>query len=805
MSKMRRSFRVNPQEVEAETKYVLDACLNRIHISNSTPASELLAPQVPVTELSNFLQTLREQYYDATESSEPEGKHNMDDMAKMRGLPSNIKQAYAAGVLWLHLRRRAIPLIPYEMFARMTTLALELEPLDDIEDAYTDAYANAVDDALLLDDLRKLILLSPVENRRNIFLVLQYIHNTRRATPQLNSLEAIASVGPILGKPKDTTFMSIRHRRELGLARLIMSALLDNLAELEDVWMSSEPPTKIKAGTKYAGDQSRVRAASCSSTLSPSVTSSSNSSGRPRMGSISKSLESVAEITTKETPRKSLSIVTVDDKIFSTPEQPDFANIARDENIHPAMDVTTKIVNDSVHRVCLGDISWLRFAKVSAASVASPVPLASKPGSLRSPMSNSDTRWRTAMETLDLNSNGGMPICNNQQKSFRRDHLMTSNQDSRDSSNATRCVKGTQHPCGANGGSSSDTDECDRAEDSAMQQEQKQQRQKSRQSDSGLDMPARLPEPRVNRSASEGQIQTQQNVKNASRKLVEGRLERAFEKAHKTSSSSTAGANSSALRMSPEKVAAAASAITSGPETSPSPEQGSGNQNQASGDKNNGPGNDNNNDSSSVDSQRSSHTFNSNNRCGTSDEERETVTTDTLRVRLETDKRALKTRLKKFDEEFAQVHGRKPSRLEKEPIRHLYEEYNMLKRRISELAASSTIESVNSSVQQSRSGSDNSMDASGSSRSFQGKTQRAASLQALSIEKRNLQAQLREFERRFEQDNNRRIRCAADITGLEREYRRYKELKEILSQYGHETSSPSSSRSPRLATEITHN
>tara|TARA_B110000971_G_C19780602_1_gene395111 strand:- start:229 stop:564 length:336 start_codon:yes stop_codon:yes gene_type:complete len=42
-------------------------------------------------------------------------------------------------------------------------------------------------------------------------------------------------------------------------------------------------------------------------------------------------------------------------------------------------------------------------------------------------------------------------------------------------------------------------------------------------------------------------------------------------------------------------------------------------------------------------------------------------------------KRLLKSQLKKFDQDFMREKGRMPHKAEKEPIRHLYEQYNALK------------------------------------------------------------------------------------------------------------------------------
>ncbi|GBG34079.1 Hypothetical Protein FCC1311_103022 [Hondaea fermentalgiana] len=696
----RSPFRVDAAAVEAETSFVVEACLARIEMPAKAPASDLLAPQVPVTEVAELLSDL---LYSRDDRNADEGKNDAT-----RGLPRVLEPAFAAGVLWLHLRRRQLPLFPFDVFQRMTVLALDLEPLEDLEDAYTDAYADAVREALTLADLRDLVMRLAVDNRHNLHRVLHFVAVAMQKAPKLTSLEAMSSVGPILAKPRDTTFMSIRHRRELGLARHIMSALLDHLDDLDDAWTSDEAPLDpAKADTLKTSTESpaplltsspglqqnkRKAAAGPAGSLSPSTGSRGE-----RKGSVSKTLEAVAT-EAQAASRRPLSIVTVDEKIFPAPEQPKLAISVRDESSHINLEQANKLIDETVHRLCLGETSWMRFVRVPAASMASPVPLASK----------SIVKLGSPESTFELKK----------RNSGKAAHLAMSQPQS-------------EQGVTENGPSRRDPDALDRAES----------------------VPSRLPDPIISKSASEGRLEhanQRMTSKNSTEPASSGRGNNGNQDEEKQRNRAN---ESIEERNARNGVRGRAKSEGSGRSADDAEERDA--------------------------------------------EERETVTPGALRARLEGDKRALKARLKRFDEDFFRVHGRKPVRLDKEPIRHLYEEYNALKRRINELGMGNGDDKFReASSLRSRSGSEGSMDA----HSHDGGPQRGGqprSIETLLGEKRALQTQLREFERKFEIDNKRKIRCAADIKGLEREYRRYKELKETLAslQVG-QTASPS--RSPRF-------
>jgi hypothetical protein len=173
----------------------------------------------------------------------------------------------------------------------------------------------------------------------------------------------------------------------------------------------------------------------------------------------------------------------------------------------------------------------------------------------------------------------------------------------------------------------------------------------------------------------------------------------------------------------------------------------------------------------------------------------------------------LKAQLKQYDMNFARKHGRMPVKAEKEPIRHLYENYNSLKSEIQRLeaegrsSASTTQSSSLSSLPQralSPPGSDGGMsggeEGSGKSSPMPGRNMRklpkpasppigsatssgappSQDLAALKAEKSQLHQMLRAYEKEFFRENRRQVSSFADIRPVASQYRRYKEIKRNL-------------------------
>jgi len=115
------------------------------------------------------------------------------------------------------------------------------------------------------------------------------------------------------------------------------------------------------------------------------------------------------------------------------------------------------------------------------------------------------------------------------------------------------------------------------------------------------------------------------------------------------------------------------------------------------------------------------------------------------RDRVNTEKRALKKRLLTWDKDFERANGRKPTKAERGENRIVFLAYGAVKNLLTALDESP-----------------------------------AAPLQELlAREKRALQALLKLHEKDFEVEHKRKVQSVGDIAGLELEYKRYKELKDM--------------------------
>lgn len=187
---------------------------------------------------------------------------------------------------------------------------------------------------------------------------------------------------------------------------------------------------------------------------------------------------------------------------------------------------------------------------------------------------------------------------------------------------------------------------------------------------------------------------------------------------------------------------------------------------------------------------------------------------------LQAKKRELKQQLKQYDMNFARQHGRMPVKAEKEPIRHLYENYNALKSRIT------VLEREGGQQQQKQTGSapvpyrrpavgsigsisdispgDESSGAPPSSRSKRREKKQShvtshslpieatpsatstpsgappTDLAALKAEKGTLHHMLRSYEKDFFRMHNRQVSSFADIRPVANQYKRYKEIKKAI-------------------------
>jgi len=183
---------------------------------------------------------------------------------------------------------------------------------------------------------------------------------------------------------------------------------------------------------------------------------------------------------------------------------------------------------------------------------------------------------------------------------------------------------------------------------------------------------------------------------------------------------------------------------------------------------------------------------------------RASVTLQELQAR----KRELKQELKQYDMNFHRQHNRMPAKAEKEPIRHLYEKYNLLKSQISMLekenAGQGTAAPSNyhrpSHPRQHRVDVPSPGDVTGSppntssrlSPQGYGEPRTGASgtstptglptqdLAALKAEKGQLHQMLRSYEKDFYREHKRQVSSFADIRPVASQYRRYKDIKKQI-------------------------
>lgn len=189
----------------------------------------------------------------------------------------------------------------------------------------------------------------------------------------------------------------------------------------------------------------------------------------------------------------------------------------------------------------------------------------------------------------------------------------------------------------------------------------------------------------------------------------------------------------------------------------------------------------------------------------TTKEEAQTMSMPELQAR----KRDLKQQLKQYDMDFVRKHGRMPVKSEKEPIRHLYEDYNKVKTQITDLekqprhlqrrrqpAAKSqppptSPKSVSSSSQRQARTQPSShpnvarkqptaQAAASKPRKPQAAANQGQDLTQLKIEKQKLHLMLRSYEKDFFKEHKRQVGNFADIKPVASQYRRYKEIKKLI-------------------------
>jgi hypothetical protein len=170
------------------------------------------------------------------------------------------------------------------------------------------------------------------------------------------------------------------------------------------------------------------------------------------------------------------------------------------------------------------------------------------------------------------------------------------------------------------------------------------------------------------------------------------------------------------------------------------------------------------------------------------------------------EKRDLKRKLKRFDEDFESQHGHVPSRSDKEVMRPLYQKYHDVKNQLDELKAKieashgplpdefneggniphvsnnrlqvNSFNNVRPANEKEGSFFDSDLNEGGQTSNAKVNT---LDIELLQTEKRDLHCYLKAYERDFTQTHGRQVMKHDDIAPVAREYERYKELKLLLS------------------------
>jgi hypothetical protein len=138
-------------------------------------------------------------------------------------------------------------------------------------------------------------------------------------------------------------------------------------------------------------------------------------------------------------------------------------------------------------------------------------------------------------------------------------------------------------------------------------------------------------------------------------------------------------------------------------------------------------------------------------------------------------KKSIKEKLVAFDIDFKKKRGHMPSKADKEPIRHLYVKYNEVKNMLTDTSGGVGVESK-------ADGRPQSADSASSKKVNQAL---GGNTKTLLAEKRALQSKLREYEKKFEVGQGRKVKYHKDISPVEADYQRYKVLKTMLKQAGY--------------------
>uniref|UniRef100_A0A7S2RJ73 Rho-GAP domain-containing protein n=1 Tax=Mucochytrium quahogii TaxID=96639 RepID=A0A7S2RJ73_9STRA len=632
---------------EAKTYFVLEKCVAALDTLEPVSIPGLISPQIPLTEVVTLHNEVLAHYEACSEDSKRESK--LGDIKDI--FSEQTDPALIASVLWLHLRRRYEPLLPFTMFDELVDLVQSCVPLKNHTDALSKAYIESVIYSFQLEDLERIVLALPVHSRKNAKLVFGFVSNLLNMSELVTPLGVSNVVTPIICRPKDTAFMSIRHRKGIVFARLVIRLMFENFGCLEPMFDSEAPPPNRR--TTVGSLNNHVP--NLSMKLLPQQAVQSKDIPVSPPGTLEEGSESQPS---SNDPGNHELMHALEVQVNEEAASPTSRQQKGPKKQHLQNEKFACLLQSSIQYACRGGGDWLAFTKGHIKDqVGDPV---KTPESTKFPCPSphrSPTKLSKRFHRGDGKEERDEEITEPDDSNTDMD---IDNEDEEDNAiNDNNKVLTTQH---------------------SLQHLKKAVSKK------------------MSRSTSEGLLPWTAQQSDSPTNTISGihqRINKAFEKGLSGSGNSEEERTEAKLEMDI--------------------------------------------DSDQDNQQRR----------------------DELLQNLETEKRSLKQKLKQFDEDFEKAHGRRPNRVEKEPIRNLYEEYNALKLKIlflgQQVKGKKQIEHPTNK-----------------------QTARKPTMESLMREKRLLQGKLRAFERTFEEENSRKIKYAKDIQGYEAEYKRYKELKEQL-------------------------
>lgn len=741
---------------QEETNFILTECFDYIkeNIDDQdlikAEILECIDPQVPVTDLLQARDLILKGFTNV------EDKQVISKVIEIYCSENIHELHFACGIMWLHLKRLLAPLFPFDFFNFMLDMVVSKIPNSMKEsDEAKDEVIDIIMDKIEMTELKSLILSLPIINRQNLYIVFTFIKNVtdiileKEETEKLirentedsfdsdnniNNKEGVEDdfimnllliadvISPILTKPTNTAFMSIRHRTGLSYVRLIVLSILENFDELNDTFCSTNKdlinvPSAIDIKVPVSSNNSIIKD-DCDSSFksSPSNTSSYKrrsfaSSASSACSSISNTSSIFSNLSSSISNKQNNTVQRVVKKIQDNQEQAKSKEkTLLTVDICPEMEMTDQQEQTFIDNTCYSKNNDI----INMENVSNHLKLRSLANM------NGDKAWLDKF----LAFNKSYSFCDNEKNDEHKPIKIEKIYEKIVDHNFIY-------------------------DDQVENQRNKESDKNTKSKCKNINNVSDIVNHNLNRSNSDStliikqQEDTEKECKLMQKKTtIEKRLDKAL------------------------------------------------NINCMSNESNDDNYNDNNDEGIEVkdlaikEEARPAH--------------------ENLLLDLEANKKKLKLKLKQFDEDFEKVNGRRPSKVDKEPIRPLYEEYNLIKRRIHvcQIAGmneefhninNSCISPVSNVSNSSNKSTRQKMNFSTTcSTNYNNITDESllsnASLRSsLLAEKKVLQVSLRNFEQKFEFEHGRKIKYIFDIKGRESEYRRYKELKKSLNELSNST------------------